>query len=283
MDNSISIIIPTYNRAQHLKKAIDSVLAQSHKDFELIVVDDGSTDNTAELVGSYSHDIIYLKQDNQGPAAARNRGIEMARYNLLAFLDSDDWFAENKLAKQLKAMQMNSTFRISHTNETWFRNGKILNQKHKHKKNSGDIFEQSLQLCAVSMSTVMLKKKVFEDHGLFDEEFPCCEDYEFWLRVSTEEKFLLLEEPLTLKDGGRGDQVSTIFRTGMDKFRIQAIIKILALGRLNDHQTESALNVLEQKCRIYGNGCMKHGRPAEGKYYLGLPEKLGKFQAHYEN
>ncbi|MFC1844584.1 glycosyltransferase family 2 protein [Thermodesulfobacteriota bacterium] len=275
----VSVIIPTYNRAQSLKKAIDSVLAQSHKDFELIIVDDGSDDNTAELVEKYTHDIVYLKQKNRGPAAARNRGIERARYNLLAFLDSDDWFAENKLAAQIKAMQKNSLFRISHTNEIWYRNGQILNQKFKHKKNSGDIFSQSLQLCAVSMSTVMLKSEIFEHYGLFDEDFPCCEDYEFWLRVSTEEKFLLLEEPLTLKDGGRADQVSTIYRTGMDKFRIQAIIKILVSGRLNDHQTDLALNELESKCRIYGTGCIKHGRSEEGEYYLGLPEKAKRHQA----
>src|SRR5210317_160020 len=104
MKNFISVIIPTYNRARSLKKAIDSVLAQSHKNFELIVVDDGSEDNTKELVENYPHDIVYLRQENQGPAAARNRGIESARYNLLAFLDSDDWFVENKLAIQIRVM-----------------------------------------------------------------------------------------------------------------------------------------------------------------------------------
>lgn len=279
MENSISVIIPTYNRARSLKKAIDSVLAQSHRDFELIVVDDGSDDNTADLVESYTHDIVYLRQENRGPAAARNRGVEKARYNLLAFLDSDDWFADNKLSIQLKTMQQNPSYYISHTNETWFRNGKILNQKLKHKKNSGDIFGQSLKLCAVSMSTVMLHRKIFERYGFFDEEFPCCEDYEYWLRVCTEEKFLLVEEPLTLKDGGRSDQVSSIYRTGMDKFRIQAIMKIIVSGRLNDHQAELARRELERKCRIYGTGCIKHGRSAEGEYYLGLPETLVAQQA----
>jgi len=278
MKNFISVIIPTYNRAPNLKQAIDSVLIQSHKDFELIVVDDGSDDNTAELIADYPHEIVYLKQENRGPAAARNRGIKKARYNILAFLDSDDWFAGNKLATQIKAMQQNPIFSISHTNEIWYRKGQIFNQKFKHKKNSGDIFDQSLQLCAVSMSTVMLKKEIFERYGSFDEEFPCCEDYEFWLRVSAEEKFLLVEEPLTLKDGGRADQVSTIYRTGMDKFRIQAIMKILASGRLNDYQTDIARQELERKCRIYGTGCIKHGKSAEGKYYLDLPETLRRQQ-----
>jgi len=279
MKNFVSIIIPTYNRARSLEKAIDSVLAQSHKDFELIIVDDGSDDNTAELVENYAHDIVYLKQENRGPAAARNRGIERARYNLLAFLDSDDWFAADKLATQIKEMQQNPLFHISHTNEIWYRNGQILNQKARHKKNSGDIFEQSLQLCAVGMSTVMLNRKIFERYGFFDEDFPCCEDYEFWLRVGAEEEFLLVEKPLTLKDGGRADQVSTIYRTGMDKFRIQAIMKILASGRLNNQQTELACRELERKCRIYGSGCIKHGRSDEGKYYLDLPETVRRQQA----
>lgn len=279
MEKFISVIIPTYNRVQRLKKAIDSVFAQSHRDFELIVVDDGSDDNTAGLIENYNADIVYMRQENRGPAAARNRGIEKARYNLLAFLDSDDWFAENKLATQIKAMSQKPSCLISHTNEIWYRNDRILNQKRKHKKNSGDIFAQSLELCAVGMSTVMMRREIFERYGLFDEDLPCCEDYDLWLRVSAEQEFLLVEEPLTLKDGGRDDQVSTIYRTGMDKFRIQAIMKILVSGRLTEEQAVIARRELERKCRIYGTGCIKHGRVEEGQYYLYLPETIGRQQA----
>jgi len=274
MENFISVIIPTYNRAKKLKKAIDSVFAQSYQGFELIVVDDGSDDNTADLIKKYTSDIVYLRQGNMGPAAARNRGIEKASYNFLAFLDSDDWFAENKLETQIKAMEQNPSYLISHTDEIWYRNGRILNQKLKHKKNSGDIFKQSLELCAVGMSTVMMRREIIERYGLFDEGLPCCEDYDLWLRVSAEQEFLLVEEPLTLKDGGREDQLSTIYRTGMDKFRIQAIMKILVSGKLSEEQTGIALRELEYKCRIYGTGCIKHGKVEEGKYYLSLPETI---------
>lgn len=272
----VSVIIPTYNRAQRLGKAIDSVLAQSHQDFELIVVDDGSEDNTDELIENYNSDIVYIRQENSGAAAARNRGIEKARYNLLAFLDSDDWFAENKLKTQIQAMNRNPSCLISHTNEIWYRNGQILNQKLKHKKSSGDIFAQSLELCAVGMSTIMIHKEIFDRYGFFDEGYPCCEDYEFWLRISAEEKFLLVEEPLTSKDGGRDDQLSTIYRTGMDKFRIKAIMKTLASGRLTEEQSGIARRELERKCRIYGTGCIKHGRAEEGRYFLNLPETVGR-------
>lgn len=272
----VSVIIPTYNRAQRLGKAIDSVLAQSHQDFELIVVDDGSEDNTDELIENYNSDIVYIRQENSGAAAARNRGIEKARYNLLAFLDSDDWFAENKLKTQIEAMNRNPSCLISHTNEIWYRNGQILNQKLKHRKSSGDIFAQSLELCAVGMSTIMIHKEIFDRYGFFDEGYPCCEDYEFWLRISAEEKFLLVEEPLTSKDGGRDDQLSAIYRTGMDKFRIKAIMKTLASGRLTEEQSGIARRELERKCRIYGTGCIKHGRAEEGRYFLNLPETVGR-------
>jgi glycosyltransferase involved in cell wall biosynthesis len=271
MEKYISIIIPTYNRLGYLKKAIDSVLAQTYRNFELIVVDDGSEDNTAELINGYNNDIVYIRQANMGPAAARNTGIRAAKYAILAFLDSDDWFAENKLATQLAAMQQNPKYLISHTQETWFRNGRQLNQKAKHQKNSGDLFGQSLKLCAVSMSTIMMRQEIFDRYGLFDEQFLCCEDYEFWLRVSVEQEFLLVDQPLTLKDGGRDDQVSTIFRTGMDKYRIAAIRKILDSGRLDAEQTRLATVEMSNKCRIYGNGCLKHDREEEGRYYLELP------------
>jgi glycosyltransferase involved in cell wall biosynthesis len=283
MEKFISVIIPTYNRQDFLKKAIDSVLAQTYPHYELIIVDDGSEDNTPELVAGYKNDIVYIRQNNKGPAAARNTGIRTARSSMLAFLDSDDWFAENKLAVQLSVMQADPAFLICHTQETWFRNGKILNQKAKHKKNSGYIFNQSLKLCAVSMSTVMIRREVFDTYGLFDEYFSCCEDYEFWLRVSAEQDFLLVDEPLTLKDGGRDDQVSSIYRTGMDKFRIKAIRKILASGSLSPAQTRLAFTELSNKCRIYGNGCLKHGRNDEGNYYLGLPDQIAEQSLDHSN
>lgn len=279
MEKFVSIIIPTYNRAHCLQKAIDSVLSQTHPYFELIVVDDGSEDNTANLVENYNSDIVFIRQANKGPAAARNRGVQAARYGLLAFLDSDDWFAENKLEVQIRAMQEKPAYLISHTQEIWYRKGRIMNQKKRHRKNSGDIFNQSLELCAVGMSTVLMHRKIFERFGLFDEEFPCCEDYEFWLRVSAEQEFLLVDQPLTLKDGGRDDQLSSLYRQGMDKFRIQAIMKMLAAGSLNEVQKEAAISELQRKCMIYGTGCIKHGRVDEGRYYLHLPETAGSLQS----
>jgi len=270
MQEPVSVIIPTYNRARFLKKAIDSVLAQTYPHYELIVVDDGSEDNTAELVSSYGHKLKYVKQQNRGAAAARNTGIEAARYDLLVFLDSDDWFDPEKLAEQLAHMQRHPDYLISHTQEVWYRRGKLLNQKKKHQKPEGFIFTQSLKLCAVGMSTVMARRQLFDLVGGFDESLPCCEDYDLWLRASIRHPFLLVDKPLTCKAGGRPDQLSTLFRVGIDKYRIRAIEKILAADGLSAEQRRLATRELAKKCRIYGNGCIKHGRLEEGATYLDL-------------
>ncbi len=276
MHQYVSIIIPTYNRREFLRKALDSVLRQTYPYFEIIVVDDGSNDGTADMLTSYGSSIKYLHQNNQGPAAARNTGVKASRYDLVAFLDSDDCFTESKLEIHVAAMEDQPEYLISHTDEIWYRRGTLLNQKKKHKRPDGQIFANCLPLCAVGMSTTMVRKSLFDKVGLFDEELPCCEDYDLWLRASIHLPFLLINQPLTIKDGGRPDQVSFIHRVGMDRFRIRSIQKVLSSGQLDSTQTKLANEELVRKCRIYGNGCLKHGRTDEGQYYLDLARRIGE-------
>ncbi|OGQ95419.1 MAG: glycosyl transferase family A [Deltaproteobacteria bacterium RIFOXYD12_FULL_57_12] len=279
MEKYVSVIIPTFNRAEYLGEAIDSVLAQTYPFFELIVVDDGSTDRTAEVVrcrqAESLQQITYLWQENRGPAAARNKGIKAASFDLLAFLDSDDRFDKRKFAIQMATMLEQPACLVSHTDETWYRRGELLNQKQRHRKSGGDILARCLELCAVGMSTVLARRGFFELIGLFDEDFPCCEDYDLWLRASSQMVFHYIDQPLTIKHGGRPDQLSIIHRVGMDAWRIKAIVKLLDCGRLNPDQHCRALAELARKCRIYGSGCLKHGRQDEGHFYLGLPGRYG--------
>ncbi|MBU1853503.1 MAG: glycosyltransferase family 2 protein [Candidatus Omnitrophica bacterium] len=272
----ISVIIPTFNRAGLLKKAIESVFSQTYQDFELIVIDDGSWDDTARLVADFTGRLTYIKQSNKGPSAARNLGIRSSGGEFVAFLDSDDWWDREKLALQIDRMQKNPSYLVSHTQEIWYKNGKLLNQKHRHRKFHGYIFDNCLPLCVVSMSTVMIRRGLFDEVGLFDEGLRCCEDYDFWLRVSHKYPFLLIDKGLTLKDGGRIDQASFIYRQGMDKFRIHSILKIIKSGGLDEEQMNSAIQELEKKCNIYGNGCIKYGKIEEARYYLQLPEEVYK-------
>ncbi|MFH1622009.1 MAG: glycosyltransferase [Candidatus Omnitrophota bacterium] len=266
----ISVIIPTYNRDKFLKKAIESVLNQTYPDFQLIVVDDGSTDSTKDLLNVYIGKLRHIYQENKGPSAAKNTGIRNSQNQFIAFLDSDDCWHKDKLGIQLKAMQENPQYLISHTQEIWYKNGKLLNQKQKHKKYEGYIFDKCLPICALGMSTIMARRELFSEVGLFDENLPCCEDYDLWLRISARFPVLLIDTPLTLKDGGRPDQVSSIYARGIDKFRIQSIKGLLEKNNLNSQQRELALQELENRCKIYGLGCIKYGRQEEGQAYLDL-------------
>lgn len=268
----ISVVIPTYNRAKLLVRALQSVLAQRLACDEIIVIDDGSTDSTKdcvrEITAGCSSKVHYLYVENKGPAASRNFGIGVARYDTLAFLDSDDHWHKNKLELQFAALEENPKMMISHTREKWLRRGKHLNQKKKHQPGNGDIFQHCLQLCAVGMSTVMVKKNLFEQVGLFNEKYRCCEDYELWIRTSCKFPFLLVDEPLTIKEGGREDQVSYQYRVGMDKLRIAAIQDLLKGNSLTNDQEEMGLQELYRKCTVYGNGCLKHAKTEEGQRYL---------------
>lgn len=274
----ISTIIPTYNRRSFLEKSITSVLKQSLVDLELIVVDDGSCDGTKGFIQSFDDPRIrYFYQENRGVSASRNKGIIESRGEIIAFLDSDDVWKEHKLEKQLRFMQSNFCH-ISHTQEIWYKRGNIMNQKPKHRKSSGNLFAKSLEICSISISTVMIRKSVFDTIGTFDEDLPACEDYDLWLRVTNRYPVFLLDEKLTIKDGGRQDQLS--YKIPMlDRFRIQAINKLLVDGRLGREQSLLALKALQEKCKIYINGCKKHGRREEALRYEGiLQETLDKYR-----
>ncbi len=273
-DPEIDVVIPTFNRREMLAAAIESVLGQTYPNFNCLVVDDGSTDGTAELVRGYGDRVVCLRQENRGPAAARNRGIQAGRAGLIAFLDSDDRWDTRKLEIQRSAMERDPKVLISHTQEIWYRRGEVLPQRKRHAKPSGDIFLRALEMCVVSMSTVMVRRNLFSRAGGFDEGLPCCEDYDFWLRASLHTRFLLIDRPLTFKEGGRTDQVSAIFREGMDRFRIRSLANLLRKEKLDRGQREAALRELERKCRIFGRGALKRNREEEGRYYIGLPEKL---------
>jgi glycosyltransferase involved in cell wall biosynthesis len=268
---SISVIIPTYNRAGKLKEAIDSVLAQDYDDFELIVVDDGSTDDTLQILKAYGAKVKVIRQRNQGVSAARNRGIAAASGGLMAFLDSDDLWLPGKLTTQIDFFKKTPDALICQTEEIWIRNGVRVNPKERHRKYSGMIFEQSLALCLVSPSAVMVRRGLFEKFGLFDESLPACEDYDMWLRVSCRCPVYLINKPLIIKRGGHADQLSR--QPALDKFRIQAIKKILDSQMLSADQYNTGVKMLKHKCALYAAGCRKRGRAEEAEFHETLAER----------
>ena len=268
---AVSVIIPTYNRGWIIKEAIDSVMAQDYRDFELIIVDDGSTDNTPDILHSYRDKILVFGQENQGVSAARNRGLAAASGDLIAFLDSDDLWLPQKLKRQVDFFNSNPDAFICQTEEIWIRNNIRVNPKKRHKKPRGMIFEPSLALCLVSPSAVMIRASLFEEVGRFDETLPACEDYDLWLRMSCRYPVYLIDTPLIIKRGGHNDQLSS--SPGLDKFRIESLRKIVACNLLSKTQYQAAVKTLKEKCKIYAAGCLKRGREDEALYYTSLSER----------
>jgi glycosyltransferase involved in cell wall biosynthesis len=273
----VSVIIPTFNRKDRLQKAVSSVLNQTFTDYEIIVVDDGSVDGTLDSLSPFKDSIQLIRHPiNRGVSAARNSGIAASRSPFVAFLDSDDHWMPEKLKAQVGFFKKNREAVACQTEEIWIRNGIRVNPKKKHIKPSGVIFEQSLKRCLVSPSAVMLRRSLFDIVGLFDEDFPVCEDYDLWLRICCRYPIHLIKKSLVVKEGGARDQLSAS-RKGMDRFRIKAMLNLLESGRLSRDQIEMVQREMEIKCRIYGEGCMKRGKRDEGSYYLQLPDEIRQF------
>ena len=268
----VSVIIPTYNRGWTIGEAVDSVLAQDYRDFELIVVDDGSTDNTPQVLDAYRGAIKVFRQENKGVSAARNRGISEASGRFIAFLDSDDLWLPQKLSRQVEFFNTTPDALICQTEEVWIRSGVRVNPKKRHKKPSGMIFEPSLALCLVSPSAVMILRSLLEIVGNFDEALPACEDYDLWLRISCRFPVYHINTPLIIKRGGHEDQLSASF--GLDRFRIKAIKKIMESGFLSKGQYAAAVKTLKEKCNIYAAGCRKRGRIDEANYFISLSSRF---------
>ena len=265
----ISVIIPTYNRCDLLKRAINSVIKQTITPKEIIVVDNGSTDQTYQMVSSLFPEINYFIEKKRGVSAARNKGILESKSKWIAFLDSDDAWKPTKLEKQMEYSVFNQDkYRIIHTDETWYRNKKFLNQLKKHKKSGGNIFKNSLQLCCISPSSVVLKKQIFDDYGLFDENLEVCEDYDMWIRITAKEEVGFLDSPLVSKYGGHSDQLSKKF-WGMDRFRIKSLEKNLKNEHFSKSQKINVLDTLIEKLTIVSDGALKRGNKEIFKKYNG--------------
>jgi glycosyltransferase involved in cell wall biosynthesis len=271
---AISVIIPTHNRASYLREAVDSVLAQDFRDYELIVVDDGSTDDTVEILETRPV-TKKIFQQHSGVSAARNTGISQSTGTFVAFLDSDDLWLPTKLRTQMAFFANHPQALICQTEEIWLRNGVRAHPKKRHRKRNGMIFEPSLDLCLVSPSAVMMKRRLLDDVGWFDERLPACEDYDLWLRIACRLPVNLVQSPLVIKRGGHRDQLSR--RPGLDRFRIYALKKLLENpppGGLTGRQRGAAMEALLKKCTIYAGGCLKRGRFAEARHYLTLPQTI---------
>jgi glycosyltransferase involved in cell wall biosynthesis len=252
---AVSIIIPVFNRIEPLERALQSIQKQTFKDFDLTVVDDHSTDDIFSITKKYG--TKYLKTNGKGVSAARNTGIVSSDCELVAFLDSDDEWLPQKLELQMKYLSQNPNCNIVHTNELWIRNGQPVNQGPKHQKMGGRIFSQCTELCLIAPSSVLVRRSLLNQVGLFDENFPVCEDFDLWLRITATEDIGFVSEPLVIKHGGHTDQLSMQFHS-MDIWRARALAKHLKNLNLLENEKSALHTSLKKKCEILLKGFQKH-------------------------
>ncbi len=263
---TISVIIPTYNRIDLIGRALCSVYAQNDLITEVIVVDDGSTDRTVSLVKAKFPKVLVISQERCGVSHARNRGIEAAQGEWLAFLDSDDKWLKNKIRLQIDTIRKDPKTRFVHSDEIWIRHGKRVNPMKKHKKQGGYIFKDCLKRCLISPSSTMLHRSIFEEFGEFDENLQLCEDYDFWLRITAILPVSYIPTPLIQKYGGHSDQLSRS-QWGIDRYRIQSLEKIIASRILTPEQMRCTLDELLIKLDIYLRGAHRSQRFTEIESY----------------
>ena len=260
----ISVIIPTFNRIDLLKRAIDSILNQSIKPYDIIVVDDGSTDGTSDMIQQKYKSIKLIQQKNSGVSAARNNGIKNAQGDWIALLDSDDEWEKNKLEEQVNKLTDNPKYEFCHTNEIWIRNGIRVNQKKRHKKYGGFIFDKCLDICRISPSSVLFNKNIFNHVGWFNDKLPVCEDYDLWLRITADYEILFIDKPLIVKYGGHNDQLSHSVEA-IESFRIKALESLLENSDLSKNNRVHAVEMIIKKLNIYLNGLVKRKKHDEAK------------------
>jgi glycosyltransferase involved in cell wall biosynthesis len=261
----VSVILPTFDRWPMIGEAVESVLSQNFNGFELIVVDDGSTDETVSGLARFGPRLAIVSTERKGVSSARNTGVSRSRGRYIAFLDSDDLWLPDKLARQTAFMDVHPDVQICQTEEIWIRHGVRVNPKTVHRKPSGDIFLRSLDLCLVSPSAVMMTRSLFDRIGGFDESFPVCEDYDLWLRLAIEQRIPLIAEALVIKRGGHADQLSHS-TWGMDRYRVQALQKLLRNG-IDVSRRAAVVEVLRRKIGILAAGARKRDKFAEAKSY----------------
>ena len=253
----ISVVIPTLNRINTLQRALDSVINQTYKPAEIIVVDNGSSDGTLKFLREQYPKITILTENKIGVSSSRNKGIKKSINQWIALLDSDDAWHPIKLEIQTSMLDSAlKEYNLIHTDEVWFRNNKHINQMKKHKKQGGYIFERCLSLCCISPSSVLFKKNILDKVGLFDESLPVCEDYDMWLKICSSEEVLFAQDKLTYKYGGHKDQLSKSY-WGMDRFRIKSIENIIKNFDLTYNQKKQAKKELIKKLKIIINGAFK--------------------------
>jgi len=271
---SVAVVIPVFNRAQILPRAIGSVLAQTCKPAEFVVVDDGSDEDPGSCRQRMEEaGYRWLSLDrNQGVAAARNAGAAATSSEWIAFLDSDDEWAPEKLERQLAWHERNPEVRISQTRERWVRNEMPVAKPVHWEPLEEGVVRASRRRCMIGPSCVMIRRDLWDESGGFDERFRVCEDFELWLRITASNRVGLVDgEALVTKFGGHKDQLS-LTTSALDRHRIVALLEFLCLRDMREDDRTDIIEVIREKAVIVAQGAGKRGDRVRESFYRSLAE-----------
>ena len=258
-----SVIIPTFNRSQIVVDSIVSVLEQSYKCYEIIIIDDASTDNTLTILKDKYFNNPKIKiisnKRNMGVSYSRNIGIQNASYDWICFLDSDDLWHMSKLEQYNNILHVKSnTIDFIHSNEIWLRNGVTVDQPSKFAKTGKNIIEKCIKQCLFSTSTLCINKRVLEEYTMYDESLPVCEDYDLFLKLLlNDHHYFFVDEALTTKRAGICEQLS-YSHYNLEIYRLISLSNISQTIASSHYLYKTILIEIERKKQIVKKGALKH-------------------------
>jgi glycosyltransferase involved in cell wall biosynthesis len=241
----VSVIIPTYNCAHYVAQAVESALSQTYRDLEVIVLDDGSVDKTAEVMQRYEGKVKYIRQENSGLPAARNRAIEASSGEFIALLDADDWWEPHKLSEQVPMLEQDPEICLVYSDlEVVYDDGKIISSflSSRPLATDGYVFDRLLHSGFIIPSTVLLRRTHFEEAGMFDESMRSHEDIDLWLRMCQRWKVALVRKPLTHRRQGATNMTSN--DSLRSEYNVKLFEKALSLPNLSGEQRRTMITRL---------------------------------------
>lgn len=270
MRSEVAVVLPCYNAESTLQRALDSVFAQTYRNCHVCAVDDGSTDRTLEVLAANSHRCSYLSQIHRGPAAARNRAIQMSNSPFLAFLDADDRWLPAKLQRQMALLQEQPDVGLVCSTcllgESEKEGGRAL-PRNVHP--TGRLFQELISNCFVFTPTVVIRRGCLEDVGLFRESLAVSEDFNLWLRIAARWRIAYLQEPLVVVHKRPASLSATVPDAERLKNGIAALEDVRATcGQLSPLEARALAKALAERFYFYGSFLLKTGGKAPARKAL---------------
>jgi glycosyltransferase involved in cell wall biosynthesis len=278
----VAVVLPCYNSAKYLARALDSVLAQTYSGVRFYVIDDGSTDETANILKRYLDHGLAVFQEHEGQAAARNRGIRMSDEPYIAFLDADDYWLPQKLERQIAPLRQNPnvgmvcsdcvTLKGGQSESSYFENASV--------PRTGKLFARLARECFIFTPTVLVRRECLEQVGYFNESLVVSEDFNLWLRIAARWEIAVIPEVLAVRDARpEGLSLSTRPEIYLQN-GIAALENVESIcHRLSPAERHALQRAIAERYYVYGSHLLAGGFRSESR--TKLTEALNRHPAHW--